>query len=256
MQCIAIANHKGGVGKTALTQNIGALLADDGRRVLLVDLDPQASLTSAWQLPEFDASMASVMGGHEPGRVVLPEIIHKVRKRLDLAPADISLAVSEAGLFGRIGREFVLKRALSAVAADYDVCLVDCPPSLGSLTINALAAADGVLAPTQTQATDLKGLRLFLDTIGRMQEGLGHQVVIIGVIPTFYDARYIHHQDAIDAMQRGGLPLMPAIGRTVKIAEAMAAGMPLHDYEPGNPQVDNLKQVTRKVDQWLRRSPT
>lgn len=256
MHVIAIANHKGGVGKTALAQNLGVLLANRGRRILLVDLDPQASLTSAFGIEATEKNLSSVLGGAEEGFLSLDDIIQNVGERLDLAPSDISLAAAELGMIGRVGRENVLKRSLHTVQGRYDVALVDCPPSLAILTINALNAANGVLIPTQPQATDLRGLRLFLQTLDQLRRGLDREnLAIVGIVPTFYDARYIHHQDAIEAMERGQLKVLQPIGRTVKMAESMGAGKSLKDYEPNNPQVRALTELAEEVNQWLIRNP-
>lgn len=252
MHCISVANHKGGVGKTAIAQNVGALLAENGRRVLLIDIDPQASLSGAFGIEDTEQNLAGVLGGADEGYLGMNDIIRAVGERLDLAPSDISLAAAELGLISRVGRENVLKRVLRPLDGRYDVILIDCPPSLAILTINALNASAGVLIPTQPQAADLRGLKLFLQTLGQLRRGLDRDDLdIVGIVPMFYDARLIHHRDAVEAMKRGRLNVLTPIGRTVKLAEAVAAGKPLHQYEPGNVQVDALKQLTGQVESWL-----
>mgnify|MGYP003373467073 CR=1 FL=1 len=254
MHCIiAVANHKGGVGKTAIAQNVGALLAEGGRRVLLVDVDPQSSLTGAFGIEDTERNLASVLGGADEGHLAMVDIIRPVGERLDLAPSDISLAAAELGMIGRVGRENVLKRVLAPLGGRYDVTVIDCPPSLAVLTINALNASAGVLIPTQPQAADLRGLKLFLQTLEQLRRGLDRDdLSIVGIVPTFYDSRLVHHRDAIEAMARGRLNVLTPIGRTVKFAEAVAAGKPLHQYEPGNVQVDALRTLTGQVETWLR----
>ena len=149
MYTLAIANHKGGVGKTTTAANLGAALAERGRSVLLVDMDPQGSLSAALGVePIPGRSMADVLGGAQPGAVPLRQIIERVGERLHIAPASLELAVSELGLTSRMGRESVLKKALRGVSDGYDLALIDCPPSLGLLTINGLTAADAIIAPT------------------------------------------------------------------------------------------------------------
>jgi chromosome partitioning protein len=257
MHILAVANHKGGVGKTAVVQNLGVLMAADGLRVLLVDLDPQASLTGAFGIEEPDHNMARVMGGVEPGDLRLAEIVQTVRERLDLAAGDITLAAAEMHLYTRFGRENILAHALATVRGRYDLALLDCPPSLALLTINALNAAHGVIAPAQPTGADLRGVRLFLATLDQLRRGLGRDdLQLLGVVPMMSDARYRHHLAAIEAMQRGGVPLLPSIGRTVKIAEAMAAGQALGEYEPGNPQNAAFETLANEVKLWLKSNPT
>ncbi len=253
MHCIAVANHKGGVGKTAITQNVGALLAEGGGRVLLIDIDPQASLSNAFGIEDTERNLTCVLGGAEEGYLDMDAIIRPVAERLDLAPGDISLAAAELGMIGRVGRENVLKRVLTPLRGRYDVALIDCPPSLAILTINALNASAGVLIPTQPQAADLRGLKLFLQTLEQLRRGLDRDdLATVGIVPTFYDNRLIHHRDAIEAMKLGRLNVLTPIGRTVKFAEAVAAGLPLHQYEPGNVQVAALRKLTGQVESWLK----
>jgi chromosome partitioning protein len=254
MRTLAIANHKGGVGKTATTQTLGAVLAGEcARRVLLVDADPQASLTAACGVNGIEGhSLAEVMGAVQPGSLTLSQVLQELSPGLFLAPGDIALAVTELGLVTRMGRETVMKRALASVAERFDVALIDCPPGLGSLTINALAAADAVLIPTQPQGADLRALRLFLDTVDRIHE-LNPGLQILGILPTFVDKRLTHHSNAIAAMQRAGLPVLPVtIGRSVRVAEAAAAGQDITHYAPDNPQADAYRQLAKVVEEWLK----
>jgi chromosome partitioning protein len=154
-----------------------------------------------------------------------------------------------------MGRENVLSRALGYVAAGYDLAIIDTPPSLGLLTLNALTAAHWVLVPTQPQAVDLYGLRLFLDTLGQIKQELNPGLQIMGVLITFLDNRLIHHQQAIAAMQKAGLPLMDTrIGRTVRIAEASAAGETVVTYEPGNPQAQAYNKLAEELNEWLEKN--
>lgn len=256
MRTLAISNHKGGVGKTATTHALGAGLAQLGRRVLLVDADPQASLTQACGVEADGESLAEVLGGALPGTLPLQSVLLDVAEKpgevLHLAPADIALSVNELGLVQRIGRENLLQNALEPVATAYDVALIDCPPSLGILTVNALRAADAVIVPTQPQISDLRGLKLFLDTIDNIKRQINPGLQLLGVLVTFYDGRLIHHQDAVQVLRGQGLPMFSTmIGRSVRVAEAPATGESVVTYDPGNPQAENYQQLAREVNQWL-----
>ncbi len=255
MKIIAIANHKGGVGKTATTHALGAGLAQLGLRVLLVDIDPQSSLTAACGVEANGESLAEVLGGVAPGGLSLTDILLDVGNgdHLHLAPSDIALSINEPGLIQRYGRENLLKRELAKVVRGYDVALIDCPPSLGILTINALNAADTVVIPTQPQISDLRGLRLFLDTLRRLRGELNPDLLVMGILPTFVDERLLHHRDALQVMRDNGLPLFEVqIGRSVKVAEAAASGESVITYDPTNKQAENYRQLAKVVAEWLR----
>jgi chromosome partitioning protein len=257
MRTLAIANQKGGVGKTATAHNLGSILAGDGLRVLLVDTDPQAGLTQACGVRDAgDNSLAEVLGGATPGRLPMAEAIIDLGGGLSLAPADISLAATELGLNSRLaGRETALKKAIASVAGAYDLALIDCHPSLGWLTVNVLVAAEAVLIPTQAEAVAMRGLRSFLDTIEAIREDQNKTLEILGVLVTFYDARFTHHRQAVEAMRAAGLPVLDVmIGRSVRVAEAAGAGQSVVNYKPGNPQAANYKQLAALVEQWLQKA--
>ena len=257
MKTIAIANHKGGVGKTATVHALGAALAGMGRRVLLVDADPQSSLTAACNVQAAGESLAAVLGGAAAGALPLAKILVDVADVetavLHLAPADIALSSNELGMVMRIGREYVLKNALATVGRAYDVCLIDCPPSLGMLTVNALAASDVAIIPTQPQISDVRGLILFLETVSSIRTAINPGLQILGVLVTFYDGRTIHHRDAVQTLIDQGLPLFATmIGRSIRVAEAPAAGESVVTYDPANPQAENYKQLAMEIDKWLK----
>jgi chromosome partitioning protein len=197
-------------------------------------------------------SLAEVLGGATPGTLTLKKIILELSDNLYLAPADLALAATELGLVSRMGRENVLKKALASVTDTFDVALVDCPPSLSLLTVNALTAADAVLIPTQPQAVDLRGLRLFLSTLDNIRQELNPELQTLGILPTFFDSRLTHHKEAIGAMERAGLPLMNVrIGRSVRVAEAAANGETVVTFEPKNPQAQAYRELAEEINQWL-----
>jgi chromosome partitioning protein len=254
MITIAIANHKGGVGKTATAHAIGEGLAMQGRRVLLVDIDPQSSLTANCGISDSHNSMADVFGMAHAGHMSIKDIVQPITERLHIAPADIALSISELGIASRYGRENILKKSLATVANNYDVAIIDCAPSLSLLTINALVAAHGVIIPTQPQQTDLRALKLFIDSVSQIRAELNPALQIIGILPTFYDGRLTHHQQAIDLITSTGLPLLPVrIGRSVRIADSASAGKSIVTYDPNNPQASNYLELTKHIETWLKK---
>jgi len=221
---LAVANQKGGVAKTTTVASLGAAFAQEGKRVLLVDLDPQGCLsfslgTDPDKLP---VSVHEVLlGDVEPSTalVVTPE-------GMTLLPANIDLAGAEAMLLMRAGREYALKRALEKIADDFDVVIIDCPPSLGVLTLNGLTAADDVIVPLQCETLAHRGVGQFLRTVTDVQQITNSGLELLGALPTLYDARTTHSRDVLfDVADRYDLPVLaPPIPRTVRFAEASASG--------------------------------
>lgn len=221
---IAVANQKGGVAKTTTVASLGVALSEMGRRVLLVDLDPQACLTFSLGLdPEsLDLSVHDVL----LGRVSASVAIVGTDDGPQLLPSTIDLAGAEAALLPRTGREYILRTALEDVADGYDDILLDCAPSLGVLTINALTAADEVLIPLQCETLSHRGVGQLLDTVLDVQRLTNRGLRIRGVLPTLFDGRTIHARSVVaDVASRYGLPVLdPPIPKSVRFAEAPAAG--------------------------------
>ena len=221
---LAVANQKGGVAKTTTVASLGAAMTEKGRRVLLVDLDPQGCLTfSLGQDPDTLAVSVHevLLGDVEPGAALVQTV-----EGMTLLPANIDLAGAEAMLLMRAGREYALKRALAKISGDFDVVIIDCPPSLGVLTLNGLTAADEVIVPLQCETLAHRGVGQFLRTVNDVQQITNPRLKLLGALPTLYDARTTHSRDVLfDVADRYGLPVLsPPIPRTVRFAEASASG--------------------------------
>jgi chromosome partitioning protein len=221
---IAVANQKGGVAKTTTVASLGAALTEQGHRVLLVDLDPQACLTFSLGLdPEgLDLSVHDVL----MGRVGAAMALRATDDGPDLLPSTIDLAGSEVALLTRTGREFALRLALDEVSAGYDWVILDCSPSLGVLTLNALTAADDLLIPLQCETLSHRGVGQLMDTVREVQRLTNPRLKVLGVLPTLFDGRTTHARAVLaDVSTRYGLPVIePAIAKSVRFAEAPAVG--------------------------------
>ncbi len=224
---LAVANQKGGVAKTTTVASLGAAMSEVGKRVLLVDLDPQGCLTfSLGTDPDkLAVSVHEVLLGDVEPSVVLVETV----EGMTLLPANIDLAGAEAMLLMRAGREYALKRALAKVAETvqpFDVVIIDCPPSLGVLTLNGLTAAAEVIVPLQCETLAHRGVGQFLRTVTDVQQITNPDLALLGALPTLYDARTTHSRDVLlDVADRYDLPVLaPPIPRTVRFAEATASG--------------------------------
>jgi len=248
MKTICLSNFKGGVGKSTAVINLAYHLADLGRRVLMMDLDYSGSLTLAADRERSGRSIAEVIGGINPGRLQLHEILVDLGGGITLAPGDIALTATEAKLISRWAREDIIKKILAGVASDFDVCLIDTSPALGILTLNALNAADGVITPVLPTALDLRGLRLFLDALEEIREGLNPRLQLLGVLICQYDSRINLHNDAVEEIRRSRLPVFETmISKSVKIAQAAGAGEPARGV-----YYDQFRQIAEEIEKWLK----
>jgi chromosome partitioning protein len=242
---IAFANQKGGVAKTTTTLNLGVALSEFGHRVLLVDLDPQGNLTMSQGMnPDaIERSMFDVL----VHRVPISDVIHKVE--VDIAVASIDLAGAELALSALIGRERALDKALVEVRDRYDYILLDTPPSLGLLTINAFVAADGVIVPVQCEYLSLRGLVQLENTLAMVRENLNPSVRVQGIVPTMYDGRTLHAREAIEILEEhfGDLVFDTRIRKTVRYAEAPVKGSSVLRYEPSGPAAQAYRDLAKEV---------
>jgi chromosome partitioning protein len=242
---IAFANQKGGVAKTTTTLNLGVALREVGHRVLVIDLDPQGNLTMSQGMnPDaIERSMFDVL----VHRVPISDVIHTVE--VDIAVASIDLAGAELALSAMIGRERALEKALVEVRDRYDFILMDTPPSLGLLTINAFVAADGVIVPVQCEYLSLRGLVQLENTLAMVRENLNPGVRVQGIVPTMYDGRTLHAREAIEILEEhfGDLVYETRIRKTVRYAEAPVKGSSVLRYDPTGPAAQAYRDLAKEV---------
>jgi chromosome partitioning protein len=242
---IAFANQKGGVAKTTTTLNLGVALAEKGKRVLAVDLDPQGNLTMSqgWNPDEIERSLFDVLVHKLP----ITEIVRT--SEIDVAVSSIDLAGAELALSSMIGRERALEKALAPVLESYDYILIDTPPSLGLLTINALVASSGVIVPVQCEYLSLRGLVQLENTLSMIRENLNPTVEIQGILPTMYDKRLLHSREAVEILQEnfGDLVLNTRIRKTVRYAEAPVKGQSVLKYDPSGEAAGMYRDLAKEV---------
>jgi len=231
---VAMCNQKGGVGKTTSTINLGAALAEYGRRVLLVDLDPQGALSAGLGVPHYELDKTIYNLLVEP-RVSIDEVLLHTRvKNMDLVPSNIDLSAAEIQLVNEVGREQSVARAIYPVLDRYDYVLIDCQPSLGLLTVNGLACADGVVIPTECEFFSLRGLALLTDTVDKVRDRLNPKLDISGILITRYDPRTVNSREVMARVVErfGDLVFDTVITRTVRFPETSVAGEPITSWAP------------------------
>ena len=244
-QVIALANQKGGVAKTTTTLNLAVAFKEQGFNVLGVDLDPQGNLTMSQGMdPDtVERSMFDVLVHSLP----IDEVIH--RTEIDLAVSSIDLAGAELALSSMIGRERALQKGLLPARSRYDYILIDTPPSLGLLTINALTAADAVIVPVQCEYLSLRGLVQLENTLSMIRENLNPTVEIRGILPTMYDGRTLHSREAVEMLKEnfGDLVFDTRIRKTVRYAEAPVQGSSVLKYDPSGSAAQAYRELAKEV---------
>jgi chromosome partitioning protein len=242
---VALANQKGGVAKTTSTINLGVALKELGHKVLAVDMDPQGNLTMSQGLnpDEVNPSMFNVL----VQGTAIEDVIYE--RELDLAAASIDLAGADLALASVIGRERALSKALFAIRDRYEFILIDTPPSLGLLTINALTAADEVIVPVQCEYLSLRGLAQLERTLELVRENLNPNVHIAGILPTMFDSRTIHGNEAVDLLRSsfGDLVFSTVVRKTIKFAEAPVQGSSVIRYAPSSEAAHSYRALAKEV---------
>lgn len=246
---IAMCNQKGGVGKTTTTINLGAALAEVGRRVLLVDFDPQGALSVGLGINphELDHTVYNLLMDRNTDA---EDIIKPTAwPGLDVLPANIDLSAAEVQLVGEVAREMVLARALRSVAEQYDVILIDCQPSLGLLTVNALTASHGVVIPLECEFFALRGVALLVETIAKIKDRLNPGLEVDGILATMYDSRTLHSREVVARVVEafGDQVFHTVITRTIKFPDASVAAEPITTYASGHPGAESYRQLAREL---------
>ena len=242
---VALCNQKGGVGKTTTTVNLGASLAAYGRRVLLIDFDPQGALSANFKVQTEDVpTIYELLLGSSS---VDPRVAiqHTQIEGLDIIPANIDLSAAEVHLVNEVAREQSLARVLRRVTRDYDVVLIDCQPSLGLLTVNALTAAHGVVIPLACEYFALRGVALLVETIEKVRDRLNPDIALDGIVGTMYDSRTLHSREVLDRVVEAfdADVLETVISRTVKFPDASVAREPILEYAPEHRAAEAYRQL-------------
>jgi chromosome partitioning protein len=246
---IAMCNQKGGVGKTTSTINLGAALAECGRKVLLVDFDPQGALSVGLGVPTYELDVTIYNLLVERGHDIRDVVKHTRTDNLDIIPANIDLSAAEVTLVGEVARENVLKRVLHPITDDYDVVLIDCQPSLGLLTVNALTAAHGVIIPLECEFFAMRGVALLVETIDKIRDRLNPGLQVDGILATMYDSRTLHSREVVRSVvdHFGDQVFHTVISRTVKFPDSSLAAEPITTYASSHSAAEAYRQMAREL---------
>lgn len=246
---ISMCNQKGGVGKTTSTINMGACLAELGRKVLLVDLDPQGALSAGLGLThdQIEDTIYDVMLDSQTS--IHSAIQHTSVPNLDLVPANIDLSAAEIQMVNEVGREHTLARALRPIRRDYDFIIIDCQPSLGLLTVNALACSQGVIIPMECEFFSLRGLALLTDTVDKVSERINFDLEVMGILVTMFDRRTKHAREVMDRVVEyfGDKVFDTVITRTVRFPETSVAGEPITSWAPSSQAAQQYRNLAKEV---------
>ena len=245
---IALCNQKGGVGKTTTAISLGASLAGYGRRVLAIDFDPQGALSAGLGVAMhevaniYDLMLGTVKDAHAA-------IQETSTPNLDIIPANIDLSAAEVHLVNEVAREQILARVLRQVSDEYDVILIDCQPSLGLLTVNALTASHGVLIPLECEFFALRGVALLVETIDKVKDRLNPALELDGILATMYDSRTLHSREVLERVVEtfGDRVFETVIGRTVKFPDASVSGTPITQFAPDHQAAEAYRQLAREL---------
>ena len=246
---IAMVNQKGGVGKTTSTVSLGAALAGYGRKVLLVDFDPQGALSVALGMNPH-ANELSIYNLLTDNDCHVGDVITSTKvPGLDLIPSNIDLSAAEVQLVSEVGREYALQRALEPILGEYDIVLIDCQPSLGLLTLNALTASKEVIIPMATEYFALRGVALLKDTIDKVTSRLNPQLKIVGVLPTMHDPRTLHSREVLESVTGafGDTVFTTTINRTIKFPDSAVAGEPITQFASSSSGAEAYRRLAREV---------
>lgn len=245
---IAMCNQKGGVGKTTTTINLGAALAEYGRRVLIIDFDPQGAASAGLGVAAHDLDNTIYTLMTQPKMDIHDVIVPTSTRNLDLVPANIDLSAAEMQLVNEVARESILARALRPVLDEYDVIIIDCQPSLGLLTVNALTAAHGVLIPLEAEFFALRGVALLVENIEKVRDRLNPRLTIDGILATMVDKRTLHTREVLERLEQafGDTVFRTQIGRTIKFPDATVATEPILSYAPNHAGAHAYRQLARE----------